>query len=214
MISNRTQKLLPHAIFVSALLSVSASAGELQGNESAEAKGSSTGTKTEQVMSKAETATREAWLEGRLDTIYLFNRHLNNFSIDPDVEGNKIILTGKVESEVDKELAGQLALSMSDIDSVDNQLTVVPEKKERGERSNEDRNFSAKVEDATLTAEVKMKLLANSQTEGLAIHVTTVNSQVELAGDVSSGAEKDLAGQIAKNVDGVSKVKNQLRVQS
>ena len=161
-----------------------------------------------------ERQTSDAWREGKLDTLYLFNRHLNNFTIDPEVRGNTVILTGKVESEVDKELAEQLALGMDGITEVTNRLVVVPSEEARETVSNGDRKFSAQVEDATLTAEVKTKLLTNGETDGLAINVDTTGRMVTLTGIVKSSAEKALAGQIAKNVDGVTKVNNKLEIKS
>lgn len=154
----------------------------------------------------------DAWREGKLDTLYLFNRQLNNFNINPEIRGSKVTLTGKVESEVDSELAEEIARGMDGIDTVDNQLSVVPEDQARDGLDERDREFSEQVEDATLTAEVKMKLLANSEVGGLGIDVDTRARHVTLSGEVESSAEKDLAAQIAKNVDGVSEVENNLSV--
>lgn len=173
-----------------------------------------TSAEPQSTVAQLERETSDAWREGKLDTIYLFNRHLNNFTIDPEVRGNTVVLTGKVESEVDKELAEQLALGMDGIDEVTNRLTVVPSKEAREAASKGDRNFSDKVEDATLTAEVKTKLLANGETGGLAIDVDTQARMVTLSGSVKSAEEKALAGEIAKNVDGVNKVNNKLEVKS
>tara|TARA_R110001599_G_scaffold353231_1_gene591126 strand:+ start:212541 stop:213155 length:615 start_codon:yes stop_codon:yes gene_type:complete len=161
-----------------------------------------------------ERKASDAWREGKLDTIYLFNRHLNNFTIDPEVRGNTVVLTGKVESDVDKELAEQLAKGIDGITEVTNRLLVVPSEEARANAAAGDRDFSDKVEDATLTAEVKTKLLANGQTDGLKIHVDTVARNVTLTGTVDSSAEKDLAGEITKQVDGVADVDNQLEVKS
>jgi osmotically-inducible protein OsmY len=156
----------------------------------------------------------DAWREGKLDTLYLFNRHLNNFSIDPEVRGNTVTLIGKVDSNVDKDLAEELAKGIDGITNVDNQLTVVPSDEARENYDENDRTFSEMVEDSTLTAEVKTKLLANSQTSGMQINVDTAGREVTLSGKVDSDAEKDLAGQIAENVDGVSRVNNKLTVKA
>lgn len=161
-----------------------------------------------------ERQTSDAWREGKLDTIYLFNRHLNNFTIDPEVRGNTVLLTGKVESEVDKELAEQLALGMDGINEVTNRLVVVPSSEARNAAATGGQKFSDQVEDATLTAEVKTKLLANGETDGLAINVDTEARMVILTGHVKSAEEKALAGEIARNVDGVDKVNNELEIKS
>ncbi|CAA0102348.1 Osmotically-inducible protein Y [Halioglobus japonicus] len=162
--------------------------------------------------SSLERKASDAWREGKLDTIYLFNRHLNNFTIDPEVMGTDVVLTGKVESQVDKELAEQLALGVDGVTDVTNRLVVVAPEEARTGRSDGDRELSTKIEDATLTAEVKTRLLANEETDGLDINVDTVRNAVTLSGSVDSSAEKDLAGEIAQQVDGVDGVNNNLMV--
>ncbi|GAB3271898.1 BON domain-containing protein [Parahaliea aestuarii] len=156
---------------------------------------------------------REAWMEGKLETALLFNRHLNNFAIDPEVNGTEVVLQGTVASDVDRDLAEQIALSIDGIESVDNELEVQKDYIEKKAENTAD-TFATRVEDATLTAEVKLKLLANSNTEGLEVNVDTRNAVVTLNGTVDSDAGKDLAGKIAANVDGVRKVENELRVKS
>jgi osmotically-inducible protein OsmY len=142
----------------------------------------------------------------------LFNRQLNNFTIDPEVIGSTVVLTGTVDSEVDKELAEQIAMGIDGIAEVTNRLIVAPSGEDRSTTSSSGRTFSDKVEDATLTAEVKTKLLANDETDGLSIHVDTVAREVTLTGDVESAAEKDLAAEITRQVDGVIGVSNKLQV--
>lgn len=161
-----------------------------------------------------EAKSSDAWREGKLDTIYLFNRHLNNFTIDPEVDGNTVVLTGRVESQVDKDLAEQLARGLDGITHVTNRLSVVPSDDARREISEVNRSFIDKVEDATLTAEVKTKLLANAETSGLTIDVDTVAGNVTLNGTVASNAEKRLAKSIAEQVNGVHEVYNMLAVKS
>lgn len=157
-----------------------------------------------------EQQASDAWLEGKLETVYLFNRHLNNFTIDPEVAHGAVVLTGTVDSTVSKELAGELAQGVEGITDVTNRLTVADDT-----RGNENgRDFSERVEDATLTAEVKTLLLANSETSGLQINVDTTASEVTLSGRIDSSAEKDLAGEIASQVDGVKGVNNELQVNS
>lgn len=162
-----------------------------------------------------ETAVRTAWMEGKLETVFLLNRHLNNFTIDSEVMGDKAVLTGKVESDIDKDLAEQVALGVEGINSVDNQLQVVPGDDNDAEMDDDEageRTFAQTMEDATLTAEVKMALLADDNTDGLDINVDTMRQQVKLRGKVDSAEQKDLAEKLASNIDGVENVDNQLTV--
>mgnify|MGYP005990149213 FL=1 len=163
-----------------------------------------------QMATDLEQQASDAWLEGKLETVYLFNRHLNNFTIDPEVAHGAVVLTGTVDSAVSKELAGELAQGVEGVTDVTNRLTVANDT-----RGNENgRDFSERVEDATLTAEVKTLLLANSETSGLQINVDTTGREVTLSGRIDSAAEKDLAGEIASQVDGVKGVNNELQVNS
>ena len=66
------------------------------------------------------------------------------------------------------------------------------------------------VDDATITAKIKSKLLADTQAPGLKINVTTNAGVVMLEGNVKSEAEKQRAEEIATSTEGVLQVKNLL----
>ena len=53
------------------------------------------------------------------------------------------------------------------------------------------------VDDRTITAAVKAKLIEDKSTGGLSINVDTLNGEVALSGFAKSQAEKDQAGRIA-----------------
>lgn len=78
----------------------------------------------------------------------------------------------------------------------------------------DDRSFPEKVTDATTTAEVKAKLLANATTKGLKINVDTRGDVVTLTGTVASAREKQLAEALARNTGEVRAVSNKLVVRS
>ena len=65
-------------------------------------------------------------------------------------------------------------------------------------------------EDATITAKIKSKLLADTVAPGLKINVTTNAGIVTLEGDVKSAAKKQRAEEIAASTEGVVQVKNLL----
>jgi hypothetical protein len=68
----------------------------------------------------------DLWAEARLITTYSLDKELNPFDISVDVEGDKVILTGTVETAAQRELAGSLARDLSGIAEVDNRLGVAP----------------------------------------------------------------------------------------
>lgn len=68
------------------------------------------------------------------------------------------------------------------------------------------------ISDASITASVKTRLLADQRTDGLKIDVDTQSGVVYLSGEVKSSEEVALAESIAQRVDGVASVENNLRV--
>lgn len=160
-----------------------------------------------------EQAVTEARLEGQIGTAILLNRHLNPFEISVDVEGDTAILTGEVDESVDKELAERVALNAKGIKRVDNRITMDGEAPRRARAGGDnDRDFDEAIEDASVTAAVKSRLLWNDATDGLDIGVDTFDGKVTLTGNATTQAEKDLATRLARRTDGVRSVENKIEV--
>ena len=68
------------------------------------------------------------------------------------------------------------------------------------------------VDDATITAKVKAKLLEDKQTSGMAINVDALNGTVALSGFAKSNAERQRAEALARGTEGVREVRNNLIV--
>ena len=69
-----------------------------------------------------------------------------------------------------------------------------------------------KIDDASVTALVKMTLLYHRSTSALKTSVTTKNGVVTLSGKAKNAAEKDLATKFVKDVNGVRSVKNLMTI--
>jgi osmotically-inducible protein OsmY len=165
-----------------------------------------------------EAGVKDAWVTGKIETVFALNRYLNPFSIDTDVVDGVVTLTGMVESDIDRDLAGELAKGVAGVVEVKNGLKVEPTMAQRkaaaasaGEHDG-DRSFGQWVDDATTTAAVKSKLIGNSNTSGLKIDVDTRGDVVTLSGRVTSSEEKSLAEELARNTGDVKNVRNQLVV--
>ncbi|MEE2732215.1 MAG: BON domain-containing protein [Pseudomonadota bacterium] len=168
-------------------------------------------TKIEQMSEDTKTYFNNGLREGKIETALLFNDNLNNFDIDIEVNGNKALLRGDVPGGVEKELAEEIALSVDGIDEVDN-LLMISEKARDKPMSKDDDSFLSAVEDASISAQVKMKLLANEFVDGVDISVDTNKNVVTLEGKVKTEAEKDLAQQLVENMESVSSVENRIEV--
>lgn len=151
----------------------------------------------------------EARQEGSIWTAFALNKHLSPFKIDVNVEQGTAVLTGKVEDQVDRELAERIALDTKGIDKVDNQLQIDPGvAAEPGTKTSLAQRFA----DATLTATVKSKLLWSSVTQALNIDVDAKDGVVTLKGRAQSPEAKEVAGSLATNTDDVVSVNNLISI--
>ncbi|MGX5173145.1 BON domain-containing protein [Aliikangiella sp. IMCC44653] len=158
---------------------------------------------------KSESAMNDAWLDGKLDTVIILNEHLNPLKIETDVTNGVAVITGKVDNEVEKDLATELAKSVEGIKEVENRLIVADSEKEAD--SNDD-SIMSDITDASITTAISTKLLLNTEIDSTEIDIDTDNRRVVINGTVESEAEKDLVQQIAKNTFEVKKVENRLAV--
>jgi hyperosmotically inducible protein len=81
-----------------------------------------------------------------------------------------------------------------------------------GKAEKEKSGFARKVEDATLTAKVKYRLILNKNIASYDINVDTEKGVVILSGKVDSPAKRDLAVKLAENTSGVDRVRDNLTV--
>jgi osmotically-inducible protein OsmY len=77
----------------------------------------------------------------------------------------------------------------------------------RGQQS-----MGAYVDDAGITTSVKTKLFEDKTVAGSSISVETLNGTVMLSGFAKSAAERSTAESLARSVNGVKDVKNQIVV--
>jgi hyperosmotically inducible protein len=68
------------------------------------------------------------------------------------------------------------------------------------------------VDDVAITSKVKAKLLDSDNVEGLDVNVDSMNGAVTLTGWADSQAEKLEASRLARSVEGVRSVDNQLAI--
>lgn len=74
------------------------------------------------------------------------------------------------------------------------------------------RSVGDKIDDASITAQLKYALSVRRSTSAMHTDVTTENGVVTIRGDAKTAAEKDLVTQLAKGIEGVRDVRNQMTV--
>jgi len=153
----------------------------------------------------------DRWIDTRLDTVYLLNPHLNQDPISTEVRSGVVLLSGSVRSDIDRDLAEEIARSVPGVHAVHNALRV-DEQAPVSPPSAADSSFLQSIRDAALTAEIMTRLIANGNLPVTGISVDTTNNIVELSGEVASDTERQLAEYIARNTQGVASVANRLAI--
>ena len=75
-------------------------------------------------------------------------------------------------------------------------------------------NAGRVVDDSVITGKVKAALVADTTTKAHQISVETFQGVVQLSGFVDNAEARSRAGQLAKQVDGVKNVKNDLELRN
>ena len=70
----------------------------------------------------------------------------------------------------------------------------------------------AYVDDTTITTTVKARFVENKQVDATSIRVETLNGTVMLTGFAKSATEKATAESVARGVNGVKSVKNEIAI--
>jgi hyperosmotically inducible protein len=111
-------------------------------------------------------------------------------------------LGGFVDNAQQKDQATKVARSVTGVKEVHNDLRVSTPQATTGEA----------IDDGMVTASVKAKLIEDTTTKAYQINVETQKGVVQLTGFVESTAAKTRAGELARSVDGVAEVRNDLEI--
>ena len=123
-----------------------------------------------------------------------------------DTKDGIVTLKGDAANQAQKDLTTEYAKDVEGVKDVRNEMTVSKTSKKT------DRTAGEKVDDASITAQVKMALLFHRSTSALKTKVTTKHGVVTLSGKAGNAAEKDLVTKIVDDVKGVKSVKNQMTI--
>lgn len=167
-------------------------------------------TMTKSSTNKWQDGAKDAWIDGKAEATLLFNGNLDSFDINTDVKNSVVTLTGKVDNEVDRELAEELIMGIDGVKEVNNELTVYNNSNENDSTNNDE--DSTMIVDAKISTVIKSRLLFDSEVSGTDINVDVDNMVVTLEGTVYSESEKQLALAIAKNAEDVESVVDMLKI--
>lgn len=161
-----------------------------------------------EVKGKQPAKYSDAWLKARVSLALLFHRNVSALKTDVDVKDGVVTLKGEASSEAQKELTTEYAKDVEGVKAVKNKMTVVsgPEKKPQ-------ETLGEKIDDASITAQVKWTLFLHKATSWINTRVDTTDGIVTLHGKARNAAEKDLVTKLVSDIHGVKSVKNDMTVE-
>jgi osmotically-inducible protein OsmY len=159
-----------------------------------------------EIKGASPTANSDAWLRDKVKVTLLFHRSVSAGTTEVDVKDGIVTLRGDAASQAQKELTTEYAKDVEGVKDVNNEMTVTKTSKKA-------RTVGEKIDDASITAQVKMTLLFHRSTSALNTKVETKRGVVTLYGKASNAAELNLATKLANDVNGVKGVKNRMTIE-
>jgi len=148
----------------------------------------------------------DGWLSMKVKGTLLFNRNVSAANTEVYVTDGVVTLKGKADSQAQKDLTGEYAKDVDGIKDVKNEMSIVDS------ASAPTQTMGDKIDDASITAQVKMAFLMHHSTSAFKTGVETNDGIVTLSGSATSDAGKDMATKVASNVNGVTNVVNNMTV--
>jgi len=149
----------------------------------------------------------DAWVGLKVKAALLFHRNVSSVRTQVDVKDGIVTLSGDADTEAQKELTAEYARDVDGVKGVNNNIVI----KQMDQNSSP--SMSTTIDDASITAQIKMTLLVHQSTSAIRTHVKTENGVVTLTGTAHNDAEKSLVTKIVSDINGVKDVRNNMDVQ-
>ena len=164
----------------------------------------SAGQKVDSSMNKVGNFMDDSTITAKVKAALVDHESIKSTDISVKTDQKVVTLSGFVESQAQAEEAVKVAKGVEGVTSVNDKLHV---------RDSKDTSVKGYAGDTAITSEVKAKLLADDIVPSRKVKVETTDGVVQLSGTVESQAQSDRAESIAKAIDGVKSVKNDLKTQ-
>ena len=198
----KISKTLLAVMMGSALVCGSAMA-ETTATDKAQSTANTAGEKIDNSMNKVGNFMDDSSITAKVKAALVDADDIKSTDISVETEKNVVTLSGFVESQAQAEKAVAVAKKVEGVTSVSDKLHV---------RDGKEQSAKGYAGDTATTSEIKAKLLADDIVPSRKVKVETTDGVVQLSGTVDSKAQSDRAESIAKAIEGVKSVKNDLKV--
>ncbi len=165
------------------------------------------GVKNEIKIKSSYPEHSDAWIAFKIRSRLLAKANVSAATTVVAVQDGVVTLTGTADNAAQKELTAAYAKDIDWVKSVKNEI-IVKDAPASGTTVGE------KIDDASITSQLKFTLLSHKATSAIKTKVTTVDGVVSITGEAGSDAEKALVTKLAQDVRGVKSVDNNMIVKS
>jgi hyperosmotically inducible protein len=148
----------------------------------------------------------DAWITTKVKTALLFHRNVSATGTTVYTKDGVVTLQGEASSMAEKELTTEYARDIDNVKSVNNEMTIA------NTTAMHDATIGDKIDDASITAEVKSSLMSHHSTSAMHTTVSTTDGVVTLTGVAKNDAEKSLVTKLTGDINGVTSVVNNMTV--
>jgi osmotically-inducible protein OsmY len=148
----------------------------------------------------------DSWIGMKVKSALLFHRNVRATKTEVVVKDGIVSLSGEASSMAQKELTTEYAKDVEGVKDVKNEMTVAKAP------AKSDETIGEKIDDASITAQVKMSLLSHRSTSALNTKVESTDGVVTLTGIVKNAAEKSLVTKLVTDINGVNSVNNNMTI--
>ena len=184
------------------MLTSAVATGSAYAENNAQTTNESAGQKVDSSMNKVGNFMDDSAITAKVKAAQVDHDNIKSTDISVKTDQKVVTLSGFVESQAQAEEAVKVAKGVEGVTSVSDKLHVRDAKEGSGKGD---------AGDTATTSEIKAKLLADDIVPSRHVKVETTDGVVQLSGTVDSQAQSDRAESIAKAVDGVKSVKNDLK---
>jgi osmotically-inducible protein OsmY len=148
----------------------------------------------------------DMWISVKVKTSLLFHRNVSAIGTKVYVKDGIVTLQGEASSLAQKELTTEYAKDIDNVKEVKNEMTIAKTPAKPGETMGE------KIDDASITAQVKASLMTHRSTSALKTKVSTTDGVVTVSGIAKNAAEKSLVTKLVTDINGVTSVINNMTI--
>jgi len=149
----------------------------------------------------------DAWMAFKIRSRLLVKGNVSATNTKVAVQDGNVILSGTADNAAQKELTEVYAKEIDWVKSVKNDI-VIKDQPALAETAGE------KIDDASITSQVKYALLTHKGTSAIKTKVKTIDGVVVITGTAANDAEKSLVTKLATSIRGVASVTNDMNVKS